>query len=263
MRIGVIGAAQGRARAIKAAGLEPVVHNAGSADGSELKRQHVTIVDDYQAFVTLLDHPRLFLLDLPIGARVDTVIDEAYVVMEPGDVVLDATGSYWGDTLRRFRRMRHRSLFYVDVALIGAFPGGTILAAGDEGGVDLAAALLERLARPGGFVRAGGAGAAHYALMVREAVATAFLHALSEAQQLLEAYPHELEASAIRSRLWPDPPTPGGQAAWMLDDAIRLEASVPLLAQSVMLEIGHALDEQRQVSPAHRVGGFIHPDDVL
>jgi 6-phosphogluconate dehydrogenase len=248
---------------MEAIGLEPVVHHGGSAGSAALEWSQVTVIDDYQAFVTLLDHPRLFFLDLPIGARVDTVIDEAYVVMEPGDVVLDATGSYWGDTLRRFRRMRHRSLFYVDVALIGAFPGGTILAAGDEGGVDLAAPLLERLARPGGFVRAGGAGAAHYALMVQEAVATAFAHALSEAQQLLEAYPHQLEAGAIHSQLWPDPPAPGGQAAWMLDDAIRLEASVPLLAQGVMLEIGHALDEQRQVSPADRVGGFIHPDDVL
>lgn len=263
VRIGVIGAAQGRARAMAAIGLETVVHQVGSAGSPALERQQVTVIDDYQAFITQLDHPRLFFLDLPIGARVDTVIDEAYVVMEPGDVVLDATGSYWGDTLRRFRRMRHRSLFYVDVALIGPFPGGTILAAGDKGGVDLAAPLLERLARPQGFVRAGGAGAAHYALMVREAVATAVTHALSEAQQLLEAYPNDLDATSIRSRLWPDPPAPGGQAAWMLDDAIRLEASVPLLAQGVMLEIGHALDEQRQASPSDRVGGFIHPDDVL
>ena len=42
--------------------------------------------------------------------------------MEPGDVVIDVTPSYWGDTLRRFRRMRHRSLFYVDVALIRQTP---------------------------------------------------------------------------------------------------------------------------------------------
>ena len=58
------------------------------------------------------------MLDLPPGGAIDRVIDAAYVVMEPGDVVVDTSASYWGDTLRRYRRMRHRSCIYVDVALI-------------------------------------------------------------------------------------------------------------------------------------------------
>jgi 6-phosphogluconate dehydrogenase (decarboxylating) len=112
-------------------------------------------------------------------------------------------------------------------------------------------------------VRAGAAGAAHYALMVRETVATCIAHALSEGRQLLEAYPNEPEAEALARRLWPHAEAPGPRAGWLLDDAVRLEAAIPLLAQSVMLEIGTALDERRPPQLPPRVNGFVHPDDIL
>ena len=72
------------------------------ADGDGLERPGVTRVERYDAFFGLLEHPRLFLLDLPLGRAIDRAIDAAYVFMEPGDVVLDPSGSYWGDTLRRY-----------------------------------------------------------------------------------------------------------------------------------------------------------------
>jgi 6-phosphogluconate dehydrogenase (decarboxylating) len=263
VRIGLIGNHHGLAERLGEAGIDVVIHPAGTVNPAGLDRPGVVRIARHEAFFAELEHPRLFLLDLPLGTAIDAAIDEAYVTMEPGDVVLDPSGSYWGDTLRRFRRMRHRSLFYVDLALLGEPPGSVVLAGGDPRGIGPAAPLLERLARPGGVIHAGGAGAAHYALMVREAVATSVTHALSEARQLLEAYPNEPEPDAIAAELWPASPQPGLRAAWLLDDAIRLEAAIPLLAQSVMLEIGHALDEHRSTEPAPRVGPFVHPDDIL
>lgn len=263
MRIGVLGAEQGLARHLHGAGIEVLVHGAGEADPAALKADGLACVDDWQAFFVELEHPRLFLLDLPLGPAIDRTIDAAYVVMEPGDVVIDPSGSYWGDTLRRFRRMRHRSLFYVDAALIGPLPGVTVLASGDERGVELAMPLLVAMAGEGGVVRAGGAAAAHYALMVRDAVATSMAQAVSEARQLLEAYPNDADGEAIAGGLWPDGLAPGVRSGWLLDDAVRLEAAVPLLAQAVMLELGGALDEHRSTPPAPRVGGFVHPDDML
>ena len=189
MRIGLIGNHSGLARSLTDAGLEIVSHRADTTGNDGLGHPSVTQVERYDAFFDLLEHPRLFLLDLPLGAAVDRAIDAAYVFMEPGDVVLDPSGSYWCDTLRRFRRMRHRSLFYVDLGLIGTIPGATILAAGDERGVDLCVPLLDRLAAAGGVVRAGGAGAAHFALMVRAGVATAMTHAVSEAQAAARGLP--------------------------------------------------------------------------
>lgn len=265
MRVGLIGNQHGLARHLADAGLDVVVHPAGAPGRAGLDHPRVREIGDRPAFVALLEHPRLFLLDLPIGAAIDRAVDAAYVDMEPGDVVLDPSGSYWGDTLRRYRRMRHRSLYYVDLALLGAPLGGAVLAGGDPRGVELAWPLLERLAAPdGGVARAGGAGAAHHALMVRDAVATSLAHALSEARQLLEVYPNAPAApGVVLGRLWPAAPEPGPRAGWLLDDAVRLQAAVPHLAQGVMLEIGRALDEQRPTEPASRVGGFVGPEEIV
>jgi 6-phosphogluconate dehydrogenase len=263
LRVGLIGNELGLARTLHAAGLATAVHRAGTTNADGLDRPGVKVASTFAGLSGLADPPRFFLLDLPVGGTIDAVVDEAYLAMAPGDVILDPTGSYWGDTLRRFRRMRHRALFYVDLALIGAMPGGTVLAAGDARALELARALLEPLARPGGVIRAGAAGAAHYALMVHEAVATAAARAASEAQQLMEAFPNAPEAGAVLRGLWPEVPSPGARAAWLLDDAVRLQASIPLLAQSVMLEIGQALDEQRVPALPPRVQGFVHPDEIL
>ena len=210
-----------------------------------------------------LEHPRFFLLDLPFGEHIDRIIDEAYVVMEPGDVVLDRTASYWGDTLRRYRRMRHRSLYYVDLALIGKMPGGTVLAAGDERGVALASRVLSRLAGTGGVIRAGGSGAAHFALMVRAGVANAVTHAPQRGPAVAGGLSERTRRRRVNSRLWPQAPASADCGAWLLDDAVRLHAAIPLLAQGIMLEMAATLDESRSFDVAPRVGGFVHPDDIL
>ena len=254
MRIGVFGNHAGLAHRLNAAGVALVGMDA--PDGGPVQR-----IGKLEDFFETLEHPRLFVLDLPSGSDVDRVIDSSYVVMEPGDVVIGASPSYWGDTLGRFRRMRHRSLFYVDLAHLPAH--GTVLVAGDRRGTDLALPLAERLAGSGGAVRCGEAGAAHYARMVHAGVTMAIEHAVSEATQLLEAYPNDADPGAIVERLWPERETASPAAAWLLEDAVRLHAVIPLLAQSVMLEMGAALDDHRSVEVPPRVGGFVHPDDVL
>jgi 3-hydroxyisobutyrate dehydrogenase-like beta-hydroxyacid dehydrogenase len=253
VRAGIIGRADRLAPRLTAAGLEPAVARPGTSS--------------YQELADLLDHPRLFLLDLDPGAEVDRLVDEAYTAMEPGDVVVDLTGSYWGDTLRRYRRMRHRSLFYLDAASIDG-PGSepVLLVAGDARGVDLARPLLERLAEGTGarLLHAGEAGAAHYALMVHDAWRTALTHAASEVHQALEAFPNGTASPELPGALTGGlGDGHGPRAAWLLDDAVRLEAATPLLAQAVMLEVATALDEFRACPPPARVGPFVHPDEIL
>ena len=255
MRVGIFGRHHDLAARLTAAGIEPL--GCTAIDGPRVDARTVDRLEDY---LDALDHPRRFFLDVPAGAEVDALIDRCYVVMEPGDVVVDPTPSYWGDTLRRFRRMRHRSIYYVDLALIDST---TALLAGDARGVAIAMPLVERLVPAGGAARAGEAGAAHFALMIRAGVATAVAHALGEARQLLEAYPNEPEPEAVMRLLWPAVAPAIPAAAWLLDDAVRLQAVIPLLAQGVMLEMGAALDDHRPVDVPPRVGGFVHPDDIL
>lgn len=257
MELAIIGAARPWMSSAKRAGIR-VVGRALTADDRALFERHgVEQVADYPEFFERLEFPRIHLLDLEAGPVVDQVIDTAYVTMEPGDVVIDATPSYWGDTLRRWRRMRHRSIFHLDLAEAN----GDLLISGDGRGVDLARPLLERLAGDGRLIVAGEAGAAHYAAMVRDGVALALDHARSEAQQLLEAYPGSLDSCAVLPHLAPSL-AGGSRAGWILDDALQLHAAVPVIAQAVMLKLAEDLDAHDLTAPPPRLGPFVRPDDL-
>ena len=138
-----------------------------------------------------------------------------------------------------------------------------LLAAGDRRGVELALPALVRLAAPGRAARLGEAGAAHYVLMLRDALRTATAQAASETLQLVEAFPQPIALEEATAALGLGDVPPGPRAPWLLDDAVRLEAAVPLLAQAVMLEQAAALEEERSVPPPPRTGAFVHPDDIL
>jgi len=221
------------------------------------------LADRLAELFTNLDEPRLFALNLPVGPAIDWLIDAACVIMEPGDVVIDTSASYWRDTLRRFARVQHPFLFYVDVALQDGLPAGDVLVSGDAKGVALTLPLLELLPPEGGMVRAGAAGAYHFALTLRAGLATAVAQALSEARQLLEAYPNSPDTAAIAGCFWPAMAPATADAAWLLDDAIRLQASNPLLAQIPMPEMGTAVDEQREIEVPLRVGAFAYPEEII
>lgn len=49
--------------------------------------------------------PRIVLLYVPAGKVVDTLLDELAQCLSPGDVVVDGGNSYWGDSIRRHRRL--------------------------------------------------------------------------------------------------------------------------------------------------------------
>ena len=258
MQVGVIGGGGGVATALQAAGLEVI----GCSAGGQSVEAGIRSIGAYVEFLEALDYPRRYVLDLPAGTGIDAVIDEAYQTMEPGDVVIDPTPSYWGDTLRRYRRMRHRSLFYQDVACIAGSDGPALVVAGDDKGLKLSRDVLEAWARPGKLKTVAGAGFAHYLAMVEAAAELAKSALASEVAQLVEAYPGEVSAEDKRRFRPPHDIPTIGRAGWLLDDAVRLEAAVPLMAQAVMQGLSEALEAHSSAPPPPR-GAFVHPDDIL
>lgn len=258
MRVGVIGGGSGTGTSLQRAGIDVI----GCAAGGQSPDPGIVTVDNYADYLEALEYPRRYILDLPPGPGIDPVIDEAYQTMEPGDVVIDPTLSYWGDTLRRYRRMRHRSLFYQDVACIAGADGPALVVAGDAKGLPLSADILNAWAAPGHLRSVAGAGFAHYLGMVEAAAEIAKGSIASELAQLIEAYPGEVTAEAKATFCPPHGIEAIGRAAWLLDDAVRLEAAVPLLAQALMQGMAEALEAHASSPPPPR-GAFVHPDDIL
>jgi 6-phosphogluconate dehydrogenase (decarboxylating) len=262
LAIVLLGAVERWLERVIAAGLQPWVRAADLSDAARADHGAVVTVDALVELRQRLEPPRIFLLDGPADA-VDAVIDPASREIEPGDVVLDLAPSWWCDTLRRHRRLRHRSLYHLDLAELAGPEGRILLVGGDARGFELARPVLEALAAPGRVVHAGGPAAAHWAAEVAAGLATARAQAESEARALLEAFPNALATGPVAAALGLGTAMADPRALWLPDDALRLQAPTPLLAQAAMLELGCALDEERERPPPPRLGPFALPEEIL
>ena len=120
-------------------------------------------------------------------------------------------------------------------------------------------AHLKRFSRPGGYVHAGKAGAGHYVKLVHNGIEFGMLQAIGEGMNLLVKYGEELDLKAILScwengsviRSWlvqlmreqleqkdlsavPSFIEVFGEVNWLVTDAMKMEVSIPVIAQSVM-----------------------------
>ena len=84
-----------------------------------------------------------------------------------------------------------------------------------------------------------------------------------QVRQLLEAVPLAVDAAAVMNGLMASPPATSGRAAWVLDDAVRLEAATPLLANAVMLARAEQLELHETPAALPRLGPYQDPSEIL
>lgn len=262
MQVAVIGGSVELLDDLVAGGITPYVVE--GREVPEVLPEGVRAVPEPMGLIEALAPPRLYLLDISPGEAVDRIIDTAYATMEPGDIVIDMSGSWWCDTLRRARRMHHRALWYVDAYRLVRRSRPLVVAAGAGEAVALAMPFLKAWAAPGTALHVGASGLAHYAQAVEEAVAASVYHTHNEAAQMLQAWPGEAHHEIV-DELWPLPDLGAepGRAPWVLEDALRLEAALPHLGQAVMLGMAEALDEHRRTAVLPKLGAFGLPDEIL
>ena len=229
-----------------------------------------TAARDLRALCDRLERPRRLIVYVPAGPAVDALIDSLAKILEPGDVIADGGNSYWGDSIRRQQRLRALGIDFVDVGTSGGVPGASagacFMVGGERSAVAKIAPLLKRLAVKGGFVHAGGPGAGHFAKLVHNGIEFGMLQAIGEGMALLrrhrgvrvvETLACWQHGSVIRSWLIdlmhgqyvktrdfesiPDLVEDTGEVNWLVDDALRLEVPVPVIAQSVMALLGSRL----------------------
>lgn len=232
----------------------------------ELRDAGLVAIDDAGELRARLAAPRIVFLYVPAGPIVDEMLDRLAAVLEPGDVLVDGGNSYWGDSIARAERLQARGLRFVDLGtsggIDGARTGACFMAGGDNDAVALVREVVQPLAVPGGFVHAGPSGAGHFTKLVHNGIEFGMLQAIAEGFDLLrrwhvggsldiagtlECWRHgsvirswliDLLADALRQ----DPQMrrsdgfveDTGEVNWLVDDALRLEVPVPVIAQSVM-----------------------------
>jgi 6-phosphogluconate dehydrogenase len=255
----------------------------------ELMAAGVVSAPSLEALAEELRSPAKVFLYVPSGAPVDEVIDGLLPFLERGDIVADCGNSYWGDSVRRFEKLKAEGIHFVDVGtsggVAGARRGACFMVGGELEPVGLLEPILELLAVDGGYVHAGPPGAGHFAKLVHNGIEYGMLEAIGEGIDLLAHHKDKLDipellhcwrnGSVIRSWLvdlmeqalrregglervsaYVDDT---GEVNWLLVDAMRMEVAVPVIAQSVMQLLtsrDSARDSARAVAMMrHEFGG--------
>jgi 6-phosphogluconate dehydrogenase len=257
-KMGASLALQALEKGMAVAGTDRVAHS------SELTDAGLAAVEGLGGFREVLSAPRAVFLYIPAGPAVDELIDSLAEELEAGDLIVDAGNSYWGDSIRRGRRLAERGLRFCDLGtsggVSGARHGACFMVGGERDAVERIEPLLVELAVEGGYVHAGPVGAGHFTKLVHNGIEFGMLQAIAEGMDLLEHYREDLpvadvlhcwrHGSVIRSWLIDlmeaqyrerggvssiEPYVEDtGEVDWLVDDAMRMEVSTPVIAQSVM-----------------------------
>ncbi len=284
-RIGGGLALQARGKGIKVVGFDP----AGLRN--ELKQAGVVEAKQLSVLKTGLRAPRAVFVYIPAGPTIDTLLDELAGVLEPGDVIVDGGNSYWGDSIRRHRKLAESGIELVDLGtsggVDGAREGACFMAGGERKAVERIEPMLIELAVEGGYVHAGPPGAGHFVKLVHNGIEFGMLQAIGEGVDLLERYHAPLkvesvlscwrhgsvirgwlidlmhEAYAKRDGMREIPPfvEDTGEVNWLVADALQMETPIPVISAAVM-QLFASRDDQQNWARAiammrHGFGG--HP----
>ncbi|HEX2866919.1 MAG TPA: decarboxylating 6-phosphogluconate dehydrogenase [Ignavibacteriales bacterium] len=230
----------------------------------ELRESAIKRARDAKELIADLERPRVVFIYVPAGKVVDVVINELTDVMEKGDIIIDGGNSYWGDSIRRAIRLKQKGLYFIDCGtsggISGARNGACFMVGGETEPVNIVAPILKDLAVPEGFVHAGPSGSGHFVKLVHNGIEFGMLEAIGEGMDMLERFRVKLNieeilhvwnhGSVIRSWLvelmeetYKDkngmesvPPyiEDTGEVNWLIEDALHMEVSVPVISQSVM-----------------------------
>jgi len=260
----------------------------------EVRQAGAVEIDGPDKFHGKLTGPRKIFVYVPAGQVVDRVLDQLTESLDEGDVLIDGGNSYWGDSVRRYERLRQRGLKFVDLGTSGGIEGATegacFMAGGRRDAVEMIEPIAKQLAVEGGYVHAGPPGAGHFVKLVHNGIEFGMLQAIGEGMALLERFKRDREpidvaevlrcwnhGSVIRSWLVelmersyrqeggvkavPPYIEDTGEVNWLIADAMHLEVAVPVIAESVMQLFTSRDDDQHWARAIammrHEFGG--HP----
>lgn len=214
----------------------------------------------------------MIMMLLPAGKTVDKIIKEITPLLSKGDLLADCGNSYWGDSIRRYEQIHEKGIDYVDCGtsggIDGARQGACFMIGGDAEAVKMIEPFLKDLAVDGGYVHAGKPGAGHFVKLVHNGIEFGMLQAIGEGVNLLTNYREQLDIKSILScwengsvmRSWlvqlmreqleqktlADVPSfieDTGEVNWLVQDAMKMEVAIPVIAQSVMQLIASREDK--------------------
>jgi 6-phosphogluconate dehydrogenase len=164
----------------------------------------ITAAGNMRGLVSHLSAPRLVWLMIPAGRAVDEALFGAgglASLLSRGDTVIDGGNSFYGDTMKRAKKLAARGIRFLDVGVSGgpegARHGAALMIGGD--GEDFARweHLFRDLAGGRDYVHTGKSGAGHFAKMVHNGIEYGMMQSLAEGFAILKKAPFGFDLKKI------------------------------------------------------------------
>lgn len=224
--------------------------------------------------VTKLSSPRIIWLMLPAGDVTESVLKRLSNLLNENDIIIDGGNSFYQDSIRRAQLLGQKSIRFLDVGVsggpAGARNGATLMIGGEKENFEKLHQLWQAIAAPDAYSYVGPIGAGHFAKMVHNGIEYGMMEAIAEGAAVLKHSPFDYELgeifklynhqSVIASRLigWAaealqeDPQlaavsstiTASGEGAWTVNEAKRLQISIPIIEQSLAVRTHSAQDKE-------------------
>ncbi|MFZ6013756.1 MAG: phosphogluconate dehydrogenase (NAD(+)-dependent, decarboxylating) [Bacteroidota bacterium] len=229
-----------------------------------LQAERIHQVSDLQALISELPKPRIILMFLPAGKVIDKILEDLIPRLSQGDALIDCGNSYWRDSIVREERIRKTGVHFIDCGtsggLEGARHGACFMTGGSDEAIRVVENVLKDLATKGGYIHTGRPGMGHFVKLVHNGIEFGMLQAIAEGVNLLDKCSEKLDLAAILQcwehgsviRSWlielmriqlqnhqtieyiPSHVEDTGEVNWLINDAMKMDAPIPIITQSVM-----------------------------
>ncbi|MCP1126006.1 NADP-dependent phosphogluconate dehydrogenase [Bacillus sp. 3103sda1] len=147
-----------------------------------------------EEFVNSLESPRKILLMVNAGEITDKAIDSLLPHLDKGDILIDGGNTYFGDTIRRNKRLAEEGINFIGAGVSGgeegALKGPSIMPGGQKDAYEKVKDMLENIsAKVNGepccsYIGPNGAG--HYVKMVHNGIEYGDMQLICEAYYFLK-----------------------------------------------------------------------------
>jgi 6-phosphogluconate dehydrogenase len=266
MKIGLVGLGKmgyNLALNIKEHGHDVIAYDISYEKISEISKEGIIGINNYDLFKQLLEKPRIIWLMIPSGNPVDTMIDNLLLILESGDIIIDGGNSHYKDTLRRYEKLKGRGINFVDIGTSGGTDGArngvcTMIGA-EEKVFNILEPLIKDISVSGGYLHTGGNGSGHYAKMIHNGIEYGMMQAIGEGFEILKESQFNFDygkvagvwnnGSVIRSWLMELTENmfkkdnelenirgivhSSGEGLWTVEEALKLKVPTPVITESL------------------------------
>lgn len=207
--------------------------------------------------------PRVVWIMVPSGAPTEETVQNAAVLLQPGDIIVDGGNTRFHDDVRRAADLKGKGIHYIDVGTSGGIWGLTegycLMIGGEEGTVKHLAPAFTTLAPENGWAHVGAVGAGHYVKMVHNGIEYSLMQGYAEGFELMSKSDYRLDLPRVADlwmhgsvvRSWLLELAAGalkndqklehlkgyvqdsGEGRWMIADAIEKDVPVPTLTAAL------------------------------